>query len=146
MPHSCHLPPQSSLLGKPSLGSEATGTASVLTVCFLLSVPTDDPIWQCMWSTVRGDIPETVQLKRDSSIITGHKEVWVLLTTHYWLLPVYYRPSRYLEVTCILWRLYAAKGFTFERCFSYHFVKSHPNIYWNSASNIGKEQRKREDE
>ena len=43
MPHFCHFLLQNSLLVWPAHRSEATGTASRLTVWYLLSVPTDVP-------------------------------------------------------------------------------------------------------
>lgn len=48
--------------------SEATGTASVLTVRYLFSVPTDDPTWQCMGRKVGGDFLETAQEVKSSII------------------------------------------------------------------------------
>ena len=62
------------------LVSEATGTVSVLTAWYLLSVPTDDPSDNACEVGEGSDILETVQeIKRDSSIIIKHKKVWMLL-------------------------------------------------------------------
>ena len=69
-------------------GSEATGTASVLTVRYLFSVPTDDPTWQCMGRRVGGDFPRNCPRSQKLHYIIGHKESEVLLTIYSWLLPV----------------------------------------------------------
>ena len=91
MPHFCCLPLQSSLLSMTSLEEWGHRHHLGLTVWYLLSVPTGDPIWQCIGSREGDDIPGTAQeVNRDSSIIPVHKEAWVLLTVYYWLLPVYY--------------------------------------------------------
>ena len=83
IPHSHHLPPQSSLLCTSSSGSEATGTASVLTAWYLLSAPLTIPSDNACEVRTGGDIPEAAQeVKRDGTIILRHKELWVLLTTH----------------------------------------------------------------
>ena len=71
MPYSHHLPPQSSLLCTSSSGSEATGTASVLTAWYLLSVPTDVPsdnACEVGWEAIFQELPkskETVLLSSD---------------------------------------------------------------------------------
>ena len=69
-------------------GSEATGTASVLTVWYLFSVPTDDPTWKCMGSRVGGDFLETVQEVKGSIISLDIRNLRLLLTIYSWLLPV----------------------------------------------------------
>lgn len=44
-----------------------------------------------------------------------------------------------LKIPCIPWDYMQPKVFSFKGWFPYHFMKPHPNIYWNSA---GKEQRR----
>ena len=67
-------------------GSEATGTASVLTVWYLFSVPTDDPTWKCMGSRVGGDFLETVQEVKSSIISLDIRNL-----RYYWpFIPDYY--------------------------------------------------------
>ena len=69
--------------GMSSLGSETTGTASVLTAWYLLSAPLTIPSDNACEIRTGGDIPEAAQeVKRDGTIILRHKELWVLLTTH----------------------------------------------------------------
>ena len=36
-----------------------------------------------------------------------------------------------------------SQRFSSEPCFLYHFIKPHTNIYWNSASSRGKQQKKK---
>ena len=65
------------------MGSETTGTASVLTAWYLLSAPLMIPSDNACEIRTGGDIPEAAQeVKRDGTIILRHKELWVLLTTH----------------------------------------------------------------
>ena len=69
--------------GTSSLGSEATGTALVLTAWYLLNAPLMIPSDNACEVRTGGDIPEAAQeVKRDGTIILRHKELWVLLTTH----------------------------------------------------------------
>ena len=138
MPHSSHLSPQSSLLCTSSSGSEATGTASVLTAWYLLSVPTDVPSDNASEVGWEVNIPGTVQVKRGSSIIIRCKELWVLLPliSDYCLFYMDHQNTlKYLAFTEII----CCQSFSFEECFPY-IIKPHPISY---LLKLSKQQRER---
>ena len=141
MPHSCRLSPQTSLLGTSSSGSEAPGTASVLTALYLLSVPTDVPsdnACEVGWEVIFQELPkskETVLLSWD---IKNCGYYWPLISDYYLFCMNHQHTLKYLafpEIIC-------CQSFPFEECFSC-FIKPHPNIYWNWENNRGKGQGKR---
>ena len=104
--------------------------------------PTDDPIWQCMWSRIGGDIPEAAQEVKEMVLLSldvrncGY--YWPLISDYYLFCMNHQNTLKYLafpEIIC-------CQSFSFEECFSC-FIKPHPNIYWNWANNRGKRQGKR---
>ena len=142
MSHSCRLPPQSSLLSTSSLGCEATGTASMLTAWYLLSVPLmipSDNACEVGQEVIFQKLPkkskEMVLLSLD---IRNCGYYWPLISDYYLFCMNHQNTLKYLafpEIIC-------CQSFPFEECFSC-FIKPHPNIYWNWENNRGKGQGKR---
>ena len=57
-----------------------------------------------------------------------------------------YSPWGHKELDMTEWQTHSfeiicSQRFSFELWFLYHFVKPHSNVYWNSASSRGKQQR-----
>ena len=144
MPHSCRLSPQTSLLGTSSSGSEATGTASVLTTLYILSVPTDVPsdnACEVGWEVIFQELSKSKKTVLLSWDIKNCGYYWPLISDYCLFCMDHQNTLKYLaflEIIC-------CQSLSFEECFSC-FIKPHPNMYWNWASNRGKGQRKRENE
>ena len=143
MPHSCHLPSQSSLLCTSSSRSGATGTASVLTT-WSTQCPTDVPsnnACEVGWEVIFQELPKSKETVPLSSDIKNCGYYWPLISDYCLFCMDHQNTLKYLaflEIIC-------CQSLFFEECFSC-FIKPHPNMYWNWASNRGKGQRKRENE
>ena len=117
MPHSCRLPPQSSLLSTSSLGCEATGTASVLTAWYLLSVPTDVPsdnACKVGWEAIFQEQPKSKETVLLSSDIKNCGYYWPLISDYCLFCMDHKNTSKYLaflEIIC-------CQSLSFEECFS----------------------------
>ena len=142
MPHSCRLPPQSSLLSTSSLGCEATGTASVLTAWYLLSAPLTIPSdnacevgQEVIFQKLPKKSKEMVLLSLD---IRNCGYYWPLISDYYLFCMDHQNTLKYLafpETIC-------CQNFSFEECFPY-VIKPHPISHLLKLSNWGKGQGKR---
>ena len=127
MPHSCHLPPQSSLLCTSSSGSEATIIASVLTALYLLSVPTDVPsdnACEVEWEVIFKELPKSKETVLLSSDLKNCGYYRPLISDYCLFCMDHQNTLKYLAFHGII----CCQSLSFEECFSY-FIKPHPNIY-----------------